>query len=292
VPKVSVTIPTKDRLEFLQKAVPMFLGHPEVGEVIIIVDGCKDETLEYVTRLAATDQRVRYIDNGLNKGLPYSRNRGSDLASYDYVFTGEDDLELTNGFFTTLMSHMKEVGADVISPRNIFRFEHETPDDAIRRTDAIDGPAIRRRAITVETGAPASGDRRQILLPAPMLARASLFKEIRFDEEFKVNFWREESDFQFSAIEAGYSLVYCPHAISFNFVIDNDVGGAHAAVGLRRYVWTVRNNWRFANKHRELISHELGIKSVVIYIVRFAIYRFFQEIAIPYLRLVKASLFR
>ena len=119
MPKVSVTIPTKDRVEFLQKAVPMFLSHAEVGEVIVIVDGCQDDTLEYVRKIAEIDRRVRYVDNGQNLGLPYSRNRGSDVATFEYVFTGEDDLELTDGFFATLISHMEASSADIISPRNI-----------------------------------------------------------------------------------------------------------------------------------------------------------------------------
>jgi glycosyltransferase involved in cell wall biosynthesis len=280
---ISVVVPTKDRLQHLQRAVPGFLAQEEVGEVIIVVDGCRDGTLDYVQALAASDRRVRFADNVHNRGLPYSRNRGIDLAECEYVFTGEDDLELTGDFFKTLLSHMHETAADIISGRNIFRFETETGAEAISRTDGIRGDAVNRRTIAVHTGIAASGDQRQLLLPAPMLGSTAIFHKIRFDEGYLVNYWREESDFQLSATECGYNLVYCPHAISFNFMIENDRGGAHSAAGARRVMWITKNNWRFVQKHRRLIEQEFDIGDPRAYITRFAIRRVYAELLVPIL---------
>lgn len=94
---VSVVIPTEDRLPYLRQAIPMFLSHPEVREVIVVVDGCLDGTLDYIKAASAADARIRYHDNIQNKGLPYSRSKGIELACYEYVFTGEDDLEPSGG---------------------------------------------------------------------------------------------------------------------------------------------------------------------------------------------------
>jgi glycosyltransferase involved in cell wall biosynthesis len=44
--KVSIIIPTKDRLPQLKKAIPLYLKEPEVGEVIIVIDGSTDGTRE------------------------------------------------------------------------------------------------------------------------------------------------------------------------------------------------------------------------------------------------------
>jgi glycosyltransferase involved in cell wall biosynthesis len=280
---ISVVVPTKDRLPYLQRAIPMFLACAEVGEVVVVVDGCRDETLAYVEALAASDSRVRFTDNVRNRGLPYSRNRGIDLASCEYVFTGEDDLELTAGFFQTLLAHMEASGADIISGRNIFRLETETAAEAISRTDDIAGEAIDRRTIAVHTGISARADQEQLLLPAPMLGRTSVFRKIRFDDGYAVNFWREESDFQLSARDCGYKLVYCPHAISFNFMITGDRGGAHAAVGVRRVTWVVRNNWRFIRKHRRLIAENFDIGNPYAYIASFAVRRIRSELVLPIL---------
>jgi glycosyltransferase involved in cell wall biosynthesis len=281
---VSVVVPTKDRLPYLRKAIPMFLAQPEVKEVVVVVDGCGDGTLEYVKAASANDNRIRYIDNVTNKGLPYSRNRGLAAAECEYAFTGEDDLEMSDGFFATLFAHMADTDADIISGRNIFRWERETQAEALARTDRIPGPAVNRRLIMVHTDINSSGDQEQPLLPAPMLARTDIFRKVRFHHErYRGNAWREESDFQLSAVEAGYKLVYCPHALTFNIEIENDRGGVHATWGFKRVGWVIRNNWLFVQKHRELIAREFDAGNLYVYIVKFAVRRTFQEVILPQL---------
>jgi len=288
--RVSVVLPTKDRLQHLQQALPGFLRHDQVAEVIVVIDGCQDGTLAYVREQAARNPRVRYVDNVRNRGLPYSRNRGVELASCEYVFTGEDDLELTDGFFDTLLSHLETSAADIISGRNIFRHQNETAAEAVSRTDCIGTESVDRRAIAVHTGIAARGDQEQPLLPAPMLGSADVFRKIKFDDGYLVNGWREESDFQLCAREQGYRLVYCPHAISFNFMIENDRGGVHSVGTLRRLRWVIRNNWRFVNKHREFIAEEFDIGNPRKYIATFAVQRIRMELVMPLLVKTKRRL--
>jgi FkbM family methyltransferase len=127
-------------------------------------------------------------------------------------------------------------------------------------------------SVDIKTG----GDQEQSLLPAPMLGRADVFHKVLFDDSYRGNAWREESDFQLSAREAGYKLVYCPHAISFNIQIENDRGGVHATWGLKRLAWQVRNNWRFVQKHRAIITAEFNIGNPYAYIGRFTASRLFS----------------
>ena len=279
--EISVVVPTKDRLPYLRKALPMFLAQEEVKEVIVVVDGCSDGTLDYVKAASTSDPRIRYVDNLTNKGLPYSRNRGLELADCEYAFTGEDDLEMTPDFFTTLLAHMAETGADIISGRNIFRLERETQAESVARTDRIPGPSVDLRTIMVRPDMNTKEDQEQPMLPAPMLARTEIFRKLSFDDEtFRGNAWREESDFQLSAREAGYTLVFCPHAITFNIDIENDRGGVHNTSGLRRAAWVVKNNWRFVRKHRDFIAREFDAGNLYVYIAKFAIARTITEVVL------------
>ena len=271
--EISVVIPTKDRLPYLRKTVPMFLAQPGVKEVIVIVDGCSDGTLEYIQAASESDPRVRYADNVTNKGTAYSRNRGLELAQCEYLFTGEDDLELSENFFATLLAHMAETGADVISGRTVFRGERESRAAALARTDRLSGPSVNRRTLMVHQGMKIARDQEQSLLPSPMLGRTDVFRKVRWDDWYRGNAWREESDFQLSAREAGYKLVCCPHAISFNIEIENDRGGAHATRGLKRLGWQIRNNWYFIQKHREIIAKEFNAGNLYVYIAKFATQR-------------------
>jgi GT2 family glycosyltransferase len=288
---ISVVIPTKDRVQHLRKTLPIFLAQPEVAEVVIVVDGCSDGTLDYVKQAADTDKRIRYTDNVVNKGLPYSRNRGIELATCDLVFTGEDDLELTDDFFGTLLSHIGETGADLISGRNIFRWEREGTAEAVARTNRIKGPSVNRRNLTLHTSINTPEDQEQPLLPAPMLGRTDVFRKVRYDDQYRGSAYREETDFQLSAREAGFRLVYCPHAITFNVQTENDRGGVHATWGFKRATWTVRNNWRLLRKHRDLIAREFDAGNPHAHIVKFALWLLAADVVLPKLIMVKRKLF-
>jgi glycosyltransferase involved in cell wall biosynthesis len=289
--EISVIIPTKDRVQLLRKTLPIFLKQPEVAEVVIVIDGCSDSTLDYVKREATADQRIRYVDNVVNKGLPYSRNRGIELASCDYVFTGEDDLEVTDDFFSVLLVHMRDTGADIISGRNVFRAERESVVQAIARTDRIKGPSVNRKFLTLHTAINTPGDQEQALLPAPMLGRTDVFRKIRYDDGYRGSAYREETDFQFSAREAGHKLVYCPHAMTFNVQAENDRGGVHATWGLKRATWTIRNDWRFLQKHKVLIAREFDAGNLHAHIVKFALRLMAIDIVLPKLVAVKRKFF-
>ena len=126
-----------------------------------------------------------------------------------------------------------------------------------------------------------------------MLGRTEVFRKIKFDEGYVVNGWREESDFQLSAYEAGYKLVFCPHAVSFNLEIANDMGGVHhAARGFRRARYVVTNNWRFIRKHRSTIESKFNIGNIYVYISFFALRRFKSEAFMPMLGQSKRYIFR
>lgn len=284
MPEISVVVPTKDRLLYLRQEIPMFLTHDEVKEIIIVIDGSQDGTLEYLKEASAADSRIRYVDNVTNRGVAYSRNKGIQLAKCEYAFVAEDDLTLSENFFTTLLAHMQETGADIISARNIFRHQNESIPDAIARTDQIAGPTINRGLITVQVEMPVDGHKVQPLLPSPMLGRTKIFHKVGWDENIRRgSAWREESDFQLEAWKSGYKLVYCPHTISFNLMIENDRGGVHALTGFRRIKSIVKNNWYFVHKHREFIAQEFGVTNLYFYIIKFAIWKTCQEIVWPLL---------
>jgi GT2 family glycosyltransferase len=278
---ISVIVPSKDRLRHLKRFLPLYLREKEVAEVIVVVDGSTDGSIEYLQKLSAEEPRFRVLDNGINRGIPYTKNRGIDAASSDYIFIAEDDLEITPGFFKTLLTHLERSNADIICGRNIFRYETESAKKAIARTDKIHGPVINKKTIEINTSARLPEDIIQNIIAAPMLAKRSIFNSVRFDERYKVNFWREETDFQFSAQEAGYRLMSCPHAICYNYMIENDRSGVHTTVGLRRTKWIIINNWHFINKHHQFIAGNFEIGNRFIYITRFVAIKLTNEVIIP-----------
>lgn len=278
---VSVVIPTKDRLRSLQRVLPTYLAEPEVDEVIVVVDGSTDGTAEYLSRAAAAEGRLQFIDNRANRGVPFSKNAGIRAASSAYVFTGEDDVELTPGFFATLLDHLRASGGDVIAGRNVWRNEGESADAALRRCDRLPGPAIDRAHVLIDMSVRLPDDVRQPLISSPMLAPRAVFEAVHFDERYKANAWREETDFQVAAQEAGFVLVSCPHAVCFNTKIPNDRGGVYGTVGLRRLWWVTVNNWRFVDEHRSFLDREFGLRSPVRHVAATSALVAWTELVLP-----------
>lgn len=290
VASVSVVIPTKDRLAVLQETMAYFQSQVEVKEIVVVVDGSRDGTVEYLKELSASDERVRYVDNGINRGLPYSRNAGIAEAVGEYIFTAEDDLVIPENFFRVLLTHLDESHADIIAAREIFRFDDESADTALQRLSKVRGAPVNLRNLEAAWHSQVDDDIEQPMLPAPMLGRSEVFRAIRFDEGYVGNFWREETDFQISALASGCKLIFCPHVVMFNVMRRNDRTGSHASAGMARLRWVILNNWRFLRKHRVTIGSRFQIGNPYLYIVKFSIKRFIMEILFPYAVRAKSRL--
>lgn len=279
--EISVIIPTKDRLAYLKRVLPSYLLQREVKEIVIVIDGSTDGTREFLNVFCKQNKKVRYLDNGINRGVPFAKNRGIDSVKYDYTFIAEDDLELTKDFFKILSKHLQKTKGDVICARNIFRGDDETAEESIVRTNKLHLPYVNMHTIELKPSMNIKEDKNEPIIAAPMLAKTSIFREVKFDEIYKVNFWREETDFQLSAREKGYKLFCCPHAICFNYMIKNDRGGVHAAAGLRSEKWVIINNWRFINKHEQFIKENFNVGNKYIYILKFSITRVATNMVLP-----------
>ena len=91
MPKVSVIIPTYNRLPMLKEAVNSVLAqHFEDMELIVVDDGSTDGTAEEMKRYGG---RVRLLQHSENRGVSAARNRGVLHAKGKYIaFLDSDDL--------------------------------------------------------------------------------------------------------------------------------------------------------------------------------------------------------
>lgn len=91
MPRVSVYMPTHNRLDLLRRAVSSVLAQSMADfELIIVNDQSSDGTADYLDELAASNPRVRVLHNASNLGACASRNRAIAVARGEYV-TGLDD---------------------------------------------------------------------------------------------------------------------------------------------------------------------------------------------------------
>ena len=89
---VSVVIPTYNRAELLARTVESVQRQTYRKWEIIIVDDCSADDTEQIVK-DFEDYRIRYIRNEKNMGAGASRNRGVELARYEYIaFQDSDDV--------------------------------------------------------------------------------------------------------------------------------------------------------------------------------------------------------
>lgn len=93
-PRVSVLMPVYNGKKYLREAIDSILGQTYCNyEFIIINDGSTDGSANLV-RLYK-DERIRFIDNGINIGLPSTLNKGIELAVGEYIVRmDQDDISL------------------------------------------------------------------------------------------------------------------------------------------------------------------------------------------------------
>jgi glycosyltransferase involved in cell wall biosynthesis len=87
---LSVTIPTKNRPELLERALRSVLDQDEDVQVVVIDDGSSATNRDRIVELCS-DPRVVLHRNDPSKGAPAGRNQGLALADATYWATLDDD---------------------------------------------------------------------------------------------------------------------------------------------------------------------------------------------------------
>lgn len=98
---VSVVIPVYNSTAFLRTAVESSLQLPEVGEVVLVDDGSKDNSFELARQLAKENPKVKSYqhEDGNNHGVSATRNAGIRKASMEFIaFLDADDYFLPGRF--------------------------------------------------------------------------------------------------------------------------------------------------------------------------------------------------
>ncbi|NDV57151.1 glycosyltransferase family A protein [Bacteroides sp. 519] len=93
----SVIMPTYNQVTYIRRAIMSLLQQTFKGwELIIINDGCTDDTEEYIQDFLS-NQQIIYLKNSRNEGLGYTLNRGLEKAKYNYIaYLPSDDFYYNN----------------------------------------------------------------------------------------------------------------------------------------------------------------------------------------------------
>lgn len=241
--RVSVVVATRNRSGSACRQAQWALSQQACAEAIFVVDGAEDDTLPRLRSLAETDARLRVIALDQRMGVPAAKNIGVRAASHDWILLLDDDDTASEGFLDALLWTAHDAGADIVGApwfnltggQDLESFIANAP----RRQG---GPVPERPGIF-----PEKKWEECFWLPMNVLIKRELFDRLSFDEGYRGNFYREETDIMVSAARAGYRVVVT--SLAYSYLRQRVSGGIERGSRLRYEYWVFRNNWRFLRKH-------------------------------------------
>ena len=105
MPKVSLIVTCVDMLELTKKCVELIKQHtPPVYELIIVCDRPSKEMTEWLVK---DEEILKFHENPDPVGTPVARNIGIKMAEGEYIGFVDNDVSVTEGWFTPLLETLK-----------------------------------------------------------------------------------------------------------------------------------------------------------------------------------------
>lgn len=116
--KLSIVVPCYNVAPYLERGLFSLINQTLTDiEIICIDDASTDNTLFVLQQLARADLRIRVFENDKNMGVGYTRNRGMDLATGEFVGFMDPDDWVDSNFFQRLVRVAEKTQTPVVCGR-------------------------------------------------------------------------------------------------------------------------------------------------------------------------------
>ncbi|MEM6836627.1 MAG: hormogonium polysaccharide biosynthesis glycosyltransferase HpsN [Cyanobacteria bacterium P01_C01_bin.120] len=239
-PSISIIVPTYQREAVLCSTIAEVLQQDYPDYEVIVVDQTQDHQPETQAYLESMAQRgdIQYYPLSW-ASLPGARNYGVERSRGDIILFIDDDVELPKGYLKAhaqVLMDKPEVGA--VAGRVFDRMKlGDDPDLTIDQLppEAMDPGIAWYHIDLVHTTQP-----QQVISArgCNMSFRRDVFDKhgLRFDERFRGNAVREESDFCLRLRQTGYIVWYSPAANLIH--LGEETGGCHD-IGTRSLAYQI-----------------------------------------------------
>jgi glycosyltransferase involved in cell wall biosynthesis len=245
LPEVSVVIPTYKRPEMLARCLSALVRQdiaPRRFEIIVCDDG-PDEGTRHVVEAFAIERRlhggyVRYVPVTETQGPAGARNCGWRLARSGIIaFTDDDTIPAPDWLRLGLQAMTPDVGAAagrISIPLGDTPTDYELDAAGLGQAEFATANCFVRREVLARVGG--------------------------FDERFTAA-WREDSDLQFSILEAGEDIACAPQA-----VVEHPVRPARWGVSVSQQKKSQFDALLY-KKHRRFYRNRIGVSAPLLYYV-------------------------
>ena len=200
--KVTVVVPIYNTEDYISRCVKSITSQTYRNlEILLIVDGATDKSLDICNMMAEQDPRIKVIYQQ-NMGLAETRNQGIKHATGNYICFIDSDDYIENGMVETLLRTIKETNTDVCECSFFIHLKDGGVKDVTceqKGTKTVEGHLDLINAYSDAT----------ILIPAwDKLYRLDSIRDIPFDKTC----FKEDSDYIYKLCMADkkFSLVPQP----------------------------------------------------------------------------------
>lgn len=221
-PRVTIIIPTKDKLEFLQPCVESLLDKTRYDNYeVLVVDNqsCEPDTLAYYEQLSERyPDRVRVLFYDKPFNFSDMNNWAAEQATGEYLLLLNNDTEVVQpDWLERMMLHGRRKDVGIVGARLLFpgtgRVQHvgvvlgmatvaDHPYDNLLCLN--DSSHMERARLDQNLSA---------VTAAVMLVKKSLYQELRGMDADNLAVLFNDVDLCLRAGELGYRIVYTPHAM-------------------------------------------------------------------------------
>ncbi len=138
-PLVSVIIPAYNVEKFIIQCIESVVYQDYQNlEIIVIIDGSPDRSLEMVTRYAELDPRIRVVNLEKNRGLFGARMAGLNVMKGDFFITVDSDDMIDACVISTLVSEAKKSEVDIVMLDGYTRLYENSDTEILRVGDVYE----------------------------------------------------------------------------------------------------------------------------------------------------------
>lgn len=251
---ITLVVPTRNRSYALQEVLPSFFDQPMVTEIIFVDDQSDDETPSVINHFQKNYPLVRvlYHRNERREGASYSREKGVELATNEYILFCDDDEFLGPQYAKVLLTKLLEKKADIVSGRHFYRLPKENIVHAIQRfgKGLSQEKAFDLLRFKVNTDAYLVEDTYVPFTHGIFLVSKNLLRQFGMDPYYRRgNGFREESDFQMKAYIHGHRILVTNDAHCVHMNMSEVKSGGQRVHRLSRFYWTIFYTSYFYSKY-------------------------------------------
>jgi glycosyltransferase involved in cell wall biosynthesis len=263
---ITLVVPSRNRAHTIRLVGESFYRQRLISEIVFVDDGGSDDTHAVVAALAARfpDVRTQILRNDRRMGAAYSRIRGFEAATNEYILYCDDDIHMAPDYAAICLDKMQRTGAAIVSGRRaVHKRADQSPAEAIAAFGCGHSSLSPFRTLVCEFREDAhfTGDITLPLTNPVILTRKELLRELSYDPFYaKGNGYREESDFQMHAYVTGHTILVTndAHCVELSRQ-ENPSGGNRISQGMRLF-WNVYYTHYFYRKYYDRYAERVGLK--------------------------------